>query len=193
MISILSLLLQTTRNIALLPLCIPVLPSLAVFAATRRNVVIPKIRASSSYFPASTMEKYRYRIFQRSFRPPSFKIQHGFPREFPSLPILIPPHFLRRHICIWVKLDANVAMNYLRSNSRQRGLARRINLRDRTHTLSLSLDLLFIRIGLFCIISILFLFFFLPSFTFNREDNNSRIYRVIYKHRGYNNSFISEI
>lgn len=130
-ISILFLLLQTTHNIALLPFCIPVLPSLAVFEHRFEERSNPENTASSFYFPR--------RLWKN--------IDIGFPSALPiylrskynmvshassSLPILIPHHFPRRHICISVKLDANVAVNYLRSNSRQRGLTGYINLRDRT-------------------------------------------------------------
>lgn len=138
----------------MLPFCIPILPSLAVFEQQLGERSNPKNTASSFYFPRRLWKNTDIG-FPGAFPPPKYNIVS---RANSSLPILIPRHFPRHHICISVKLDvANVAVNYPRSNSRQRGLAGYINLQDRSHSRSFRISFLFISLSL-----LLFL-----SFTFN--------------------------
>lgn len=92
--------------------------------------------------------------------------------------ILIPHHFPRRRICISVNLDANVAASYLRSNSRQRGLAGCINLRDSARSLFHILRLFLRRAILFIHIDLrrgIFSFSLRLLASRGREDNNPRL------------------
>lgn len=133
-------------------------------ATLPQNAIIPKI-------PSPYCSRWPWKNPDVGFFDPPFPLLS--PSEIlsraSSPTILIPRHFPRRRICISVNLDANVVASYLRSNSRQRGLAGCINLRDRTHFLSsspppfflsLSHDPFYLNISLCCTIY----FFFPPLF-----------------------------